>query len=118
MSWHLLKTHYLRHGLALFLGAGVSIGSRIPSWPGLISQMMEDLRGETGGCDAFRELQNAGFSLPSITEFVERKVGDESRFVSTLRTCLYKDFPCRPTNLRRCGGRKDRGTRSGSKSNP
>jgi SIR2-like domain len=71
------------------------MGSRIPSWPGLVSRMMEDLRDETGGSDAFRELQNAGFSLPSITEFVEHKVDSESRFVSTLRACLYKDFPCR-----------------------
>jgi hypothetical protein len=30
--------------------------------------------------------------LPTITEFIEQKVGDELRFISTLRECLYREF--------------------------
>jgi hypothetical protein len=92
--WEQLKTHYAEDGLALFLGAGVSIGSGIPTWPNLICRLMDSLPA-TGGKATFDLLRTEGFSLPAITEFIERKVHNEKKFVDTLRECLYRDFPAR-----------------------
>jgi hypothetical protein len=92
--WNQLKELYAKDGLALFLGAGVSIGSGIPTWENLICRMMDSLPA-TGGKAAFDCFRAAGFSLPTITEFIERTVQDEESFVETLRKCLYRDFPCR-----------------------
>jgi SIR2-like domain len=93
--WDLLRRRYTDDGLALFVGAGISVGSKIPAWGELICRVMECLGDETGGGPAFELYRAAGFSLPTITEFIERKLCDEQRFVAALRDCLYRDFPCR-----------------------
>jgi len=55
--------------------------------------MMESLP-QTGGKDAFNTLRQAGFSLPTITEFIKRKI-DAGLFISALRECLYREFKFR-----------------------
>ena len=92
-DWEELKSNYNKKGLVLFLGAGVSIQSGVPTWSDLICRMMESLP-QTGGKDAFNTLRQAGFSLPTITEFIKRKI-DAGLFISALRECLYREFKFR-----------------------
>ena len=91
VEWKRFINNYKERGLVLFLGAGVSKDSGVPSWLELIRDMMTALD-ETGGVDTFLTLHKKGYSLPAITEFIQQTV-DKQRFIATLRNCLYQKFP-------------------------
>jgi hypothetical protein len=96
-SWTRLRSSYGTTGIALFLGAGVSCASRLPSWDELVRRLFElKLGAETGG---FNILRSAGFSLPTMTEFIKAKTSADVNFLEAVREMLYKDFPCKAVRI-------------------
>jgi hypothetical protein len=92
-EWDNLKRRYEGSGVTLFLGAGVSLASGIPTWDALVCRMMEENSAATGGKETFKVLRDQGFTLPTITEFIEQQMQDQGKFLALLRKCLYRDFP-------------------------
>ena len=89
--WENLRQGYLTKGLTLVLGAGVSCGSKIPSW----GQLVERLLQLTDLSQGYRQLTQAGFSLATITQYVKNKLSDDKKFLKAVKSAIYSDFPCR-----------------------
>jgi hypothetical protein len=94
-GWASLQDKYKNSGIALFIGAGVSYGSSIPTWDELVRRLLGAAE-KTGAHDGFQSLRAAGFSLPAITEYVKiRGFPDRRDFLEAVREALYRDFPCK-----------------------
>src|SRR5512135_838459 len=95
MSWEELRREYADRGLALGLGAGVSIDSRLPSWPELLRRVANDPDCRESGA-TFDEMAHFGLGLPAIASILERRYGDRRAFAEAVRRALYSDFPFFP----------------------
>lgn len=93
MSWTQFQQDYTRNGMALVLGAGVSVGSGLPGWPALLQRVITATLGD--------ELQVAdllahGLTLPAIASLIRESLPDPDAFVEHIRAALYQDFPFYP----------------------
>jgi hypothetical protein len=87
-----LLGQYKKDGLVLFLGAGVSSGSKIPSWPALSSAVLEKA-GITG-----EELEQVKKAVPSyITQFelAGQLLGNQRSLTMAIYEKLYEGMPCK-----------------------
>jgi hypothetical protein len=91
MSWEQLNKAYAGNGIVLAFGAGVSVGSGLPTWTELLRRVsLEcDLRSATLVAD----LQSAGFGLPAIAAMLKAGYPHEKNFPELIRKCLYETFP-------------------------
>lgn len=89
--WNLLRERYKNRGLVLALGAGVSAGCQIPSWPELLCRMGVRCFGSEGGA-IVKQLISAGTTLPAIAGILESKCPKGARFLDVLSDELYQNF--------------------------
>jgi hypothetical protein len=92
LGWNLLRERYQQRGLVLALGAGVSTGCSLPSWPELLCRMGEECFG-TKGRALVEQLIAAGTTLPAIAGILESKCPSGVAFLDLLSKALYRDFP-------------------------
>ena len=71
-GWNELSTIYGREGLVLVLGAGVSVGCRLPTWDELLKRLMRRCFGQRG-LTYHRKLKQSGYSFPAMESIAERK---------------------------------------------
>ncbi len=85
-----LQDAYTEGRLALGVGAGVSMSSRIPSWRNLVVEL-NDRR----GTDALpvKSLEDARVNLPAICTLLERDYPSRRAFAEGVREALYGTFP-------------------------
>ncbi|MGK5114449.1 SIR2 family protein [Geodermatophilus sp. CPCC 205506] len=95
MNWDHLKETYVKHGIVVVLGAGVSVGSGLPTWSGLLERIADRVEDE-GGTDFVRELQSCHVPLQVIASVLEERCGDREEFVAIVREALYSEFPFFP----------------------
>jgi hypothetical protein len=85
-----LKQVYANGELALILGAGISLGCRLPDWTELLVRVGKRVDSRRGR-SLVHKLQDCGFSLPTIASVLESMVG-VAEFDEVLRDCLYERF--------------------------
>jgi hypothetical protein len=90
--WKLLRERYQNRGLVLALGAGVSVGCKIPNWPNLLCRMGDRCLGP-GGYAVVGDLIKAGMTLPAVAGILESKCPKNARFIDLLSAEIYRDFP-------------------------
>lgn len=93
--WQQLEKAYRREGVVLVLGAGVSIGSRLPNWEQLIIGVARKCLGERG-VSVVKELRQRDYSLPAIATVIERRFwqeGTHAQFLEYVREILYAGLP-------------------------
>lgn len=77
----------------LALGAGVSYGCALPSWPALLVRIGARVLPARGG-PLVQELIDSGMTLPAIAGILESAHSKgATAFVSLVRDELYRDFP-------------------------
>ena len=91
MSWEELGSHYEQRGLVLALGAGVSVGSGLPTWDTLMRRIAVRIVGTE---EIVTALKSEGLSLPAIAS-VLKSMNREYQFEGLVRTELYREFPFR-----------------------
>lgn len=91
MTWKQLARTYADEGLVLGLGAGVSCGCGLPSWPELLRRIAVAVP----KCPPVDKLRAEGMSLPAIATLLK---GKESpmEFARRVREALYTGFPFFP----------------------
>jgi hypothetical protein len=92
MGWNRLEEAYRDRGLVLALGAGVSLGSGLPSWIDLLKRIATACL----GADEARlvdTLRAEGFSLPAIAGMLRDRCRAPQEFAEVVRSELYRDFP-------------------------
>ena len=105
----------MKSGIVLALGAGVSVASRLPSWPQLLERLAADVSAQSHQLD-FRQLTTQGLTLPVIASILEEFSSGREEFVERVRTALYASFPFFPegvskSNRREFGsGKRDSGS--------
>ncbi len=92
--WENLKKVYERKGIVLVLGAGISIGSGLPTWKELLRNVASHCFGSDGQ-ELFDNLLSHGYSLPAIASAIENVCGERLAFVKQVRTSLYRRFKAR-----------------------
>ena len=91
-SWDALQDVYRERGVVLALGAGVSVGSRLPDWLELLRRVAQKLA-EGEGARLVDDLRARGFSLPVIAGMLRTLSPDDGAFYELVRASLYRDFP-------------------------
>lgn len=92
--WEPLKKVYERKGIVLVLGSGVSVGSRLPSWEELLTNISSYCFGRNGQ-RLFEIFRSQGYSLPAIASILENACGERSALVKQVRISLYRHFTAR-----------------------
>jgi hypothetical protein len=90
--WELLGKNYREEGVALFLGAGVSIGCNLPNWPDLICRVAEVCWG-TRAKQTVSELLAHGLNLPAIAGIIKSELRTEAEFLDIIRPRFTQIFP-------------------------
>jgi hypothetical protein len=91
MSISQLKKIFMREGLVLVLGAGVSVCSEIPTWVNLIKGLVK--KTYKGDESMFDQLREQGLSLTAIASLLEERSSSREAFVEDVRDALYANFP-------------------------
>jgi len=110
VNWDRLRAAYEKHGIVLVLGAGVSVGSGLPNWSGLLARVAASW--DDGGIESiFRDLRSSGTSLPVVASILEERcrpgetTSDDPakagriEFVKRVRNALYRDFRFFPAGI-------------------
>jgi len=85
-----LGDEYLKRGIVLCLGSGVSRSSNLPDWRELLTRL--SARAWPDRPPTFHtDLLDSGFTLPAIASILQGRLGDG--FVQAVREELYRDFP-------------------------
>jgi hypothetical protein len=95
MSWKRLCETYTGEGIFLALGAGVSAGSQLPNWNGLLERLVQ-AHLEPGEAALYQDLKDHGLSLPVIASLLEERSPSRKEFIEWVRKGLYRDFPYFP----------------------
>jgi hypothetical protein len=91
MSISQLKKIYAREGIVLVLGAGVSVGSGIPTWTNLLKKMVtKEFNNDE---KMFNRLRKRDMSLPAIASLLQERYRSRKKLVEETRDVLYADFP-------------------------
>lgn len=88
-----LRSSYLRSGLVLVVGAGLSAGTKLPLWPEVLRRLAGQCFGKRLGSKVFRTLVSQGYSLPAIASILESSSPSPQIFTHWLRDELYRGFP-------------------------
>jgi hypothetical protein len=99
MSWDRLNELYASRGIAMAIAAGVSVGSKLPSWVELLRRVGAACAGESG-TQLVDGLRAEGFGLPAIAGMLRNMCADDQRFPEIVRESLYRDLP---VEIRRAG---------------
>lgn len=97
-GWKLLECSYECEGLVLVLGAGVSYGSRLPSWEDLLRGLAERILGPEDGPVLFDGLKDRGHRFPTIAGMIEQHWREDRRAqaaqdgTSILRGNLQREY--------------------------
>ena len=105
MCWKKLGETYAQDGIVLALGAGISVGSHLPSWRDLLQRLVS-IHLDTGVSNLFADLQNNGLSLPAIASLLEENSSGRSEFIVRVRESLYRDFPYFPEGVTKSNRRR------------
>ena len=85
-----LDRQYMRRGIVLCLGSGVSKASGVPDWRELLLRLSK--RAWPRRPSKFHQnLLSSGFTLPAIASILQGQLGND--FVKTVREELYNGFP-------------------------
>ena len=103
--WKFLRDRYEQRGVVLALGAGVSTGCKLPSWPELLRRMGDECLGANGAATVDQLIQT-GMTLPAVAGILESKRPKDVSFLELLSDKLYRDFPFR-TPITTARERKD-----------
>lgn len=98
MSWKRLCETYTGEGIFMALGAGVSAGSRLPNWNGLLERLVH-AHLDPGDAALYRDLKDHGLTLPVIASLLEERSPDRREFIEWVRKALYRDFPYFPDGV-------------------
>jgi hypothetical protein len=93
-----LTRRYLESGLVLVLGAGVSVGSGLPTWKELLERVCVDCL-EDRRAGLVDPLDAHNVPLPVIASVLEEWCGSRAAFVRRVRDALYRDFPFFPSGV-------------------
>ncbi|HET6881584.1 MAG TPA: SIR2 family protein [Pirellulales bacterium] len=93
--WQKLFQAYHEQGVVLALGAGLSIGCKIPGWEELLARLASRCLGAKGG-QTFQMLLNSGYSFQAITSILKASCHEPDGFNDLVREELYRDFPFFP----------------------
>lgn len=88
--WQALQKTYERKGVVLVLGAGVSVGSGVPSWDELLERLAQKTR---AGHGVLEQLRSRGFPQTAIASAMEQLWGSRSAFIAEVRKVLYSSIP-------------------------
>ncbi len=91
MSIRQLQGVYEQDGIVLVLGAGVSVGSGIPSWTNLLKKMVT--KEFDNDEKMFNRLRKRDMSLPAIANLLQERYHSRKKFVEATRDALYANFP-------------------------
>jgi hypothetical protein len=91
-GWTLLRRRYQERGIVLALGAGVSGGCLLPSWPELLKRMGDRCLGANGRT-LVENLLAGGATLPAVAGILESRRPRGVEFLELLSRELYRDFP-------------------------
>jgi hypothetical protein len=100
MSLEKLKKIYVKKGVALALGAGISKGAGLPDWRELLQRIGRVCLGTKGG-ELIDNLENEGFSLPSIAGMLKASYPKTENFSNIVRAELYDGFRFYPEGVRK-----------------
>ena len=89
-NWTRLKGDYTKKGIALALGAGVSMGCKLPNWYQLLERIAEKCFPQNSK-QILDEMISQGFSLPAIAGILEAGCPGID-FGEVIRDALYRDF--------------------------
>ena len=89
-----MRERYQERGLVLALGAGVSAGCGLPSWPELLCRIGEECFAAKGR-ETVQQLLAAGATLPAIAGILESKRPKSAVFLELLGKALYREFQFR-----------------------
>lgn len=93
-----LKKRYEKNGLVLALGAGVSVGCKLPTWKELLKRLAARSFGEEGE-SLCQQLIDSGYTFPAIASILEAKSHSVSDFSELIRKELYRNFPFFPNGM-------------------
>lgn len=91
MPWAELEKTYRTRGLVLALGAGVSMGSGLPSWLDLLKRTAKKLFIKDGDI-LIDELRKDGYSFPFIASLLKSICPKNKPFIELIRKELYRNF--------------------------
>lgn len=95
-----LIENYREHGIVLFLGAGTSMGCKLPSWEGLLERIYQRLVGHLKGKPTYQSLR-AKNSLAVLGGILKRLARSARMpFDRIVREALYRDFPFASQDVR------------------
>ena len=90
--WSSAARRYAEDGIVLALGAGVSIGSSLPSWSELICRLADRAAGNDGRV-LLDQMASLGYSSAAIAGVVKTLIGGSyKKFLETVRGESYRDF--------------------------
>jgi len=90
-----LQFEYRRKGLALCLGSGVSRGSGLPDWAGLLRRLAKRAYPRRKP-EFYDKLCQSGLSLPALAALLEARINEQKpagRFFEVLKDELYRGSP-------------------------
>jgi hypothetical protein len=98
MSYEALQETYRDRGIVLVLGSGVSIGSGLPNWSGLLERVAGTV---AGGAEPhlFNQLRRNEVGLPVVASILEERSSGRREFMEVVRDALYRDFPFFPSGI-------------------
>jgi SIR2-like domain len=97
--WDELQRDYVKNGVALALGAGVSVGCNLPNWCQLLERIAVRFYGKVGQ-SLVSEMIAEGYPLPSIASMLEIDCPSGSDFGEVIRDALYEKFPFYPDGVK------------------
>ncbi len=96
MSWSELQDVYVKRGIVVVLGAGVSVGCGLPAWPDLLQRVIAQYLNDEVQVGDLRAHE---LSLPAIASLIEERMPDRHAFVEAVRDALYRGFPFYPAGV-------------------
>ena len=88
--WERLKKSYLKKGLVLAFGTGISRGCDIPTWDSLLRKLSKITFPTGTGETLYELLKKDGYTFPAIASIIETQNRD--LFAKALKEQLYEDF--------------------------
>jgi len=98
MTWDELTNLYKKSGIVLALGAGVSMGARLPNWTELLERLATE-SDATGRRLEYDQLIRNGLTLPIIASIFEEYSSGREKFVERVCKALYRTFPFFPDGV-------------------